>query len=484
MTPFYSITGGAIKVPLLKVEEFLKDSNFFKYVVSPELTIFVQVKENKVTEVSANDIYTFIMKHGKDCALDSESEREILVEKISASKYKITSNLPTILQPITQNFLKDTKDTSYFFYKDVAVLIKKDNVEIIEYKNLSGYVWNSQIIDREYKGDLPPINYNDLQSSNNPYMCFLFNISPESTPDALMSTIGYLLHTYKRSDFAKAVAIYDANLDLPDPCGGTGKTLLVKSLGFIRKLVQEDGKNNNLSSRFDFSMAKIDTHLFLMDDVSSKYPFDKLFALITGDFIMEKKRKDRYSIAFEQSPKVVITSNYCIIKPGGSYARRVIEFVIDNIFNPDYSPANAYGHEFFKDWNEEQWHGFDNTMILAVQFYLKNGVIEQTNGRKYYQLQNQTSEEFMTFANTLELKKRYDKSELLQDFMKHNPNHLEIESNSFTRWLKLYAQFKNWKNSETHSGNVNFIQFYVKKDEVEGTTEDATVEAVLPPVAE
>lgn len=484
MTPFYSITEGTIKVPLLKVEEFLKDSGFFKFMVSPELTIYVKVQENKVTEVSPNDIYTFIMSQAKNCTLDNESEREGLVEKISASKYKITSNLSTILQPLDLNYIKDTKDTAYFFYKNVAVVIKKDKVELTEYSNLTGYVWNSQIINREYKGDLPPENFNDLHSPNNPYMCFLFNVSPQATPDALMSTIGYLLHTYKRSDFAKAVVIYDANIDLPDPCGGTGKTLLVRSLSFIRKLVQEDGKNNNLSSRFAFSRVTIDSDLFLMDDVPSSYPFDKLFALITGDFIVEKKNQDRFSIPFEQSPKVAITSNYGIIKPGESYTRRVIEFVIDNNFNPEYSPSKAFGHEFFKDWNEEQWHGFDNAMILAVQFYLKNGVVEQINGRKYYQLQNQTTKEFMTFACSLELKKRYDKKELLEDFMKQNPFQSEIESNTFTRWLKLYTQHKDWKTSETHSGNVNYIQFYVKKDEVEGTTGEATVEAAITADAE
>ncbi len=123
-------------------------------------------------------------------------------------------------------------------------------------------------------------------------------------------------------------------------------------------------------------------------------------------------------------------------------------------------------------------------MILAVQFYLKNGVIEQTNNRKYYQLQNQTTKEFMTFVCSLEMKKRYDKKELLEKFMNQNPRHIAIESNTFTRWLKLYAQYKNWKTSETHSGSVSYIQFSAENEVEEGTIGEATDEAVISPIAE
>lgn len=484
MTPFFSITEGTIKVPLLKVEESLKESGFFKLVISPELTTYVKVEDNKVTEVSANDIYTFIMNQAKTYSLVSDTEREDLVDKISTSRHRITSNLHTILQPLDLNFIEDTKDTSYFFYKNVAVVIKKDIIETKEYKNLTGYVWNSQIINREYKGELPPDNYNDMNTTDNPFFTFIMAVSNESTPDPLMSTIGYLLHNFKRRDFAKAVVLYDKNIDMTKPCGGTGKTLIAQSLGKIRKLIMEDGKNNDLSSRFSLSRVTIDANLFLMDDVTVKYPFEKLFALITGDFVVEKKNQNRFEIPFNKSPKVVITSNFCIIKQGDSYTRRVIELIIDNYFNLEITPTIEYGHVFFDEWNEIQWHSFDNTMILAVQFYLKNGVIEQINGRKYYQLQNQTTKEFITYAGSLQMKNRYDKKVLLEEFMQQNPRQIEMEGYTFTKWLKLYAQNKGWETSETHSGNVNYIQFYVKKEEVEGTTGEDTVEAVIPPDAE
>jgi hypothetical protein len=103
-------------------------------------------------------------------------------------------------------------------------------------------------------------------------------------------------------------------------------------------------------------------------------------------------------------------------------------------------------------------------MILAIQTYLKNGVIEQKDGRKYYQLQNLTTEEFMEFAKTFELLTKYEKRAKLQEFHEKYPKHPRIESSSFTRWMKLYAQYKNWSVKETHSGDINQIQFYTGEE--------------------
>jgi hypothetical protein len=465
-TSFYSISEGTIKVPLLKVEEFLKDSGYFTYTVSQESKIFVKVEDNKVSEASAVEIYEYIMDQSKTSELENESDREDLVDKVSVSRYRITSNLTSILQPIELNFIEDTEDKSYIFYKNVVVTITKDVIETKNYNELSGHIWKNQILDREYTGALPPDSHNELAG---PFYKFLSAINPSSDLDCLMSIIGYLLHRFKRRDFAKAVVFYDANIDMVDPCGGTGKTLLAQSLGYIRKLIQEDGKMNDLSNRFSLSRVTNDSELFLMDDVSRNYPFEKLFAMITGVFVVEKKNQNRYSISFELTPKLIITSNYCIIKDGISHARRTIEFVIDNLFDLEYTPSKAYGHVFFTGWTTDQWHEFDNTMILAIQVYLKNGVIEQTDGRKYYQLQNQTTEEFMEFAKTLELLTKYDKKAKLQEFHEKYTKHPRIESSSFTRWFKLYAQYKNWSVKETHSGDINHIQFYTgdePKDEV------------------
>jgi hypothetical protein len=401
------------------------------------------------------------MDQATKCVLENEDDREDLVDKVSTSRYKIISNLTNILHPITLNYISDTRDMSYIFYKNVAVVITKDTIETKNYTDLTGHVWKNQILDREYTGVLPPATYNELDNS---FYKFLCAINPSSDLDSLMSIMGYLLHRHKRRDYAKAAIIYDANIDMVDPSGGTGKTLLVQSLGYIRKLILEDGKMNNLSSNFALSRVTTDAELFLMDDVSQNYPFDKLFALITGDFVVERKNQNRFSIPFELTPKLIITSNYCVSRDGDSYTRRIIEFVLDNTFNPEYTPINVYEHVFFVDWDVEQWHQFDNTMILAIQFYLKNGVIEQTDGRKYYQLQNLTTEEFMEFTKSFETLVKYDKKAKLQEFMEKHPKHPKIEGSTFTRWMKLYALYKDWAVKETHSGDINHIQFYIGEE--------------------
>ena len=77
----------------------------------------------------------------------------------------------------------------------------------------------------------------------------------------------------------------------------------------------------------------------------------------------------------------------------------------------------------------------------------------------------------MEYAKSLEILVKYDKKVKLQEFHEKYPKHPRIESSSFTRWMKLYAQYKNWQTKESHSGDINYILFY----DGEEPEEEATV---------
>jgi hypothetical protein len=65
--------------------------------------------------------------------------------------------------------------------------------------------------------------------------------------DALETTLGYLLHTYKDKTDQKAIIFNDQEID-DNPNGGSGKSLVLTAIGKIRNIVKIDGKALTLRS--------------------------------------------------------------------------------------------------------------------------------------------------------------------------------------------------------------------------------------------
>ena len=45
---------------------------------------------------------------------------------------------------------EDNKDTSYLYYRNGAVKIKHNQLTLIDYLDLGGYVWKDHVIDRDF----------------------------------------------------------------------------------------------------------------------------------------------------------------------------------------------------------------------------------------------------------------------------------------------------------------------------------------------
>jgi hypothetical protein len=55
-----------------------------------------------------------------------------------------------MLEPINLLMLQDTKDVSFIPYRNGVVKITKDKIDIVPYIDVDGYIWDRQIIDRDY----------------------------------------------------------------------------------------------------------------------------------------------------------------------------------------------------------------------------------------------------------------------------------------------------------------------------------------------
>lgn len=368
-----------------------------------------------------------------------------------------------MLKELKLNFIRDTRSSSYLFFKNGIVEITADAIRLKSYENMDGCVWKKNIVDHEFT----PLSYEEL-SANFDFFHFLQDITKvddteasENRFNSLFSVIGYLSHRYKDPTLTKAIILMDASPS-ESGNGGTGKTLVCIAIGYVRTMSTLDGKSFDQDRWFKYSSVRLGTNLILFDDVGKDFDFEKIYSLITTGLEVQRIGKDDIHFSYEDSPKVVLTTNYAIQGDGSSFKRRIYEFEISNTFNADYQPSDKYGKRFFEDWDEIEWNRFYNLITYAIQYYLQKGeLVESTPiNIKLSKLKSQTNDDFVEFAKAnIILGVRYDKNGLFQTFKASYPDYASLTQKTFTFWLKKWGSFLGAKTEESHSDSFRYIVF-------------------------
>ena len=276
--------------------------------------------------------------------------------------------------------------------------------------------------------------------------------------ESLKTIIGYLVHRHKDPANAKAVILMDTYKD-GSPNGGTGKGLLTKGIGRVRESAFQDGKYFSSSDKFVFSLINYGTRLLVLDDVPKNFEFEKIFPLITEKAVVERKYENKFAIPFEESPKIVITTNYTVEGTSGSHKRRKVEFILSETFNTDYSPEDKFGHLLYIEWDDKEWLKFYLFIAFCIQEFLKKGIIEPMFNVAVRKFKLEASPEFIEYMDTdSPLGVKANKKTVYDDFYSKYPGHYKIEMTTFRHWLKYFADAYGFEFIESHSGNDNFFE--------------------------
>jgi hypothetical protein len=218
-------------------------------------------------------------------------------------------------------------------------------------------------------------------------------------------------------------------------------------------------------------MIDTDTMVIILDDVRKDFDFESLLSAITSNLVIEKKGKDPITIPFSDAPKFIITTNYTIDGTGNSFDRRKHEIEFSNHYNKYNTPDQEFGHRLFEDWDEDEWTRFYSSVIYYIQQYLRNGLVKYEFKNLWQRkIINATSVDFFDFAeNNIEPDREYTKSKLLKDFQEQYPEYDKLKSNTLTKWLKIYAENKNFTIIERKSNKNRYFTFAIA---VEGQNEE------------
>lgn len=434
---------GALQVDYFALKKFLQKNGFFKYRFHPDDISFIRVQGSIVSVVTVDMIRDFILQ-----TLIEWDQREVYNLVAGDSKFK--KEYVAFLDEKRPKFIRDTKDVSWVFYRNCAVRVTSNAVECVPYIDMTGYIWESEKLDREF---MPTDNAGDFGQ-------FLLNISCKnpSRYRALCSGIGYELHRFKSPSTSKVLVANDETMS-DEPQGGTGKTLIFIGISKIRPTVFIDGKNFNSGKNFVWQRVSPDTNNVVIDDIPKGFKFEELFSIITTGWPIEKKNKGEIFLAPEDSPKIGIPTNNTLKGSSVSHERRKFEVEIYPHYNENYQPIDDFGKHFWSDWDDEEWNQFDNLMVRCIKLFLAEGFIKTDFvNLKIKKLISDTSTEFVEWANeNIRNNSRYHRNETYKKFIDENPGTWCKSANMFYGWLREYARFHGWSSEDGGSGKMYVV---------------------------
>lgn len=449
---------GECKLKPHKYKQFLEQNGFYKfYPKGSENFIFIKIRENKVDNTSSEEIKDFVL----DYLYNGDFGIKPYDYMAASTKY-FKDDFLSLLDTKEVNFKEDTQDKAYLYFNNCILEISESEINVIDYLDLDGYVWDKHIINSDY------IN----TQSESVFSKFIKNVGgSEENEKTLKSVIGYLLHSYKNSGNNKSIIFNDSVIS-EVPNGGSGKGLICNAINKVKRTAFLDGKQFDFNKSFLYQTVTVDTQVLVFDDVKRNFQFENLFSLITEGITIEKKNKDAIKIPIENSPKIVITTNYTIKAIGGSFERRKFEIELSSHYNVNHTPFNDFNHMLFDDWDKIEYAKFYSYMIHCIQFYLKNGLVstnyENLDKRKFI---NSTSYEFYEWTQEeTELLKpgnRIYRTPVFNSFIEEYPDFKKwLSQKKFALWIETYGKEMGYEVEKGKSIEGRYTIFYSDEDEI------------------
>ena len=434
---FWTISKNGVDINHLEYKYWLQANGFYKYYPDgSESYIYVRVENNLIDNTNEVRIKEFVLSE-----MLNNGEHKVYQYLAGASKYFKDEYL-NMLEPINLCFKEDTLTEAYIYFRNGAVKVEKENVTLIDYLDLNGFVWKKHIIDFDI------VSTEDIECDFKKFI-YLVSNKDERRETSLATTLGYLMHSFKTSANNKAVILNDETIS-ENPNGGSGKGIFWNALSKVKRVADINGKSFSFEKSFPYQTVSADTQILVFDDVQKNFKFENLFSIITEGITLEKKNKDAIKIPVSKSPKILITTNYTIGGVGGSFERRKWELEFSAHFSHKHTPLNEFGKMLFDEWSKNEWLKFYNYMIRCIQLYLINGLTEydfkNLEVRKFIK---ETSFEFHEWVNDNPVKvgERIDKTTFYSQFLEEYPDwaKYKLSQKRFWIWVEKYADFKQLK---------------------------------------
>ncbi|EFK57332.1 bifunctional DNA primase/polymerase [Sphingobacterium spiritivorum] len=418
----------------------------------------VQVNGKFVTTV--DDIYFFdtikdyIKEDNEDVAIEIKNVYERFLKTYGSF---ITSKRLAAFDD--EDILTDSADACYKFYANCFVEITASKIRIKPYEELSGYVWSHKMLDREYHIE---------RQSSNLYEQYLINstsVTGKIDPH-VKNIIGWLCHDYNSAARLYMVVMTERVLD-PKEGGGSGKNIFAGLLANVIGMSTASGSMVKWDDKF-YAVWKPGNRLYFVPDLPKVIDWTFLKNAIENPLI-NKKYDREISINMQETPKLLLNTNYSFADVDGGLKRRIriVEFTdyytinggVDTVHGKLFPAPGSKG-----DWAQEDWKGFDDMILHCIQHNLAaNGKIESVDLsetgwiKKFITMYGEDNYDFIRDNIQNWVKSDYVKA---SDFQVQYDNHIsELKERYKLGKKKLMSAVKEF----CERYDINFEQSMVKR---------------------
>jgi hypothetical protein len=228
----------------------------------------------------------------------------------------------------------------------------------------------------------------------------------------------------------------------------------------MKKVQSIDGKQFSFAGDFPYQSVKTDCQILVFDDVKRNFLFENLFSVITEGIEITYKGKDTIKLPVEDSPKILITTNYTIKGTGGSHDARKFEVELSTFFNSGHTPIDFFKHYLFNDWDSLEWARFDCYIIECIKKYLNNGLMNyESISLPFKKFELEITKDLFEIIETIKCSEWTVFDDFYQSYVQNVNKKWEAQKkNAVTRNLKKYIEFFKYKYEEISSNGIKKIK--------------------------
>lgn len=287
-----------------------------------------------------------------------------------------------------ENILRDTRKVCYKFYEDIFISINAEGYEEHDYSELSSsqLIWDEQIQKRKLRiGD------------SGMFVDFLEKaVEYDKRQKYIELIIGYLAHNYK-DEATPYIPVLVEMCEDPRHGGGSGKNLFCKLFEHTTTVTGTPGAQVKYDEKILQSWDG--ERIFVISDAPKDFKFIFFKELSSGAGKIKKLYHNESNVPIHRMPKFVIQTNYGIDTVDGGLARRLLQIEFTDFFTKTKGVDVFYNCHFPRGWKEEDWAGYDGTIIRSIVRWLAADLkceqeqmteggwrkqFEQTHGRTCY----------------------------------------------------------------------------------------------------
>ncbi|PHS03638.1 MAG: hypothetical protein COA88_15515 [Kordia sp.] len=408
---------------------FLKHQGFYKIKDEDvkEQFYFIRKRENVVTRVTATEIKDYIIYFVR------QKELSVGVRNLILDTTKLSDKSLSALLPIDLNFKSSTFNTQNLSFTNTGLQITPHSITTITNSKSNNVVWQQNVFKHHFTIQKPHFKIDatnpdsckvDVLKTDNKFLNYVINTSRMfwrdelehkslNTPEKKQAyfkanqfnikgkflneeqqqkqqqhlankiyAFGYFLHTHKKMSSSYFVYAMDNKIsDIKESNGGSGKSIMwdVAMRHIYKNVKFLNGRDKEtLDDKFALDGVSKTTDAILVDDVHEYFSIKKYYPIVTGSTLVNPKNNKPFEIVFNNSPKIVATSNYQLKEINASTARRLLyvlysDYYHDNEsgdYNENRKVSDDYGLDLFTDFTDSDWNDFYNFVAQCIQFYL------------------------------------------------------------------------------------------------------------------